>query len=461
MFSIRPFYPFISYLFDIGRGTYVEKTYQFLIRSQWWEPERIRELQSEKLKKLLHYAYQNIPYYNSIFKYLDLSPGDIKSIQDLKKIPILTKSEIRKNFPKDIVAKNYAYRFEKHASGGSIGEPIVFYKDIHTKSIAMAAQKRSWEWAGYREGDRVGTFWGNPDFVAESKTLKKRIKNLLYREILFPACELNNDESIKEVVSRLKKFCPEIIFGYTQTIFFLAKYMNRYQIKIKNPKAIITTAETLTDVQRDFIEKQFKSKIFDQYGCGEVESIAYECEAHNGYHIVDEHVIVEILRNDGLPTEPGELGHILVTDLDNYVMPFIRYKNGDMGILSNSDCCCCGRGLSKIEKIEGRESDIILTNDGKVISIPSFYGSTAFKHIKGIEQYQVIQENIENVTIKIVTDENITSRELDHLYSITKDYLGGKMVVNIEKVHRIEPEENGKIKLVKSKVPLEEWLLKD
>lgn len=455
------FYPLISHLFDIGRGTYVEKTYQFLIQSQWWEAEKIRELQNEKLKKIIHHAYHNVPYYRSVFDGSGLIPEDINCIEDLNKIPFLTKKEIRKYFPESIVSKNVNISFSKYSSNGSTGEPIQFYKDIHTKSFSMAALNRSWGWAGYEIGDRIATFWGNRNFLSESLALKKRIKNLLFRETLFPAYKLSDSESFEKCLHRLRRFNPAIIFGYTQTLYVLAKYIRKYKIEGVHPKAIITTAETLSDNQRNLMEEQFRCKVFDQYGCGEVESIAYECEAHEGYHVVDEHVIVEFIKEDGKPVEPGERGAIVVTDLDNYIMPFIRYKNGDIGIQHKKNSCSCNRGLSKIERIEGRESDIIITPSGKALSLPSFYGTHILNSIRGIEQYQVIQESIDKIEIRIVTDQNFRQKDLNSLYGITKEYVGDQMSINIKKVPEIQPEENGKIKLVKSCVPLEEWLLKD
>lgn len=204
------------------------------------------------------------------------------------------------------------------------------------------------------------------------------------------------------------------------------------------------------------MEEQFRCKVFDQYGCGEVESIAYECEAHHGYHIIDEHVLLEFLREDGSPAKPGEPGSVVVTDLDNYMMPFIRYKNGDRGIPS-IDACSCGRGLSKMGKVQGRDSDIIFTPDGRVLTLPSFYGTSVLKHMKGLAQYQVVQESLNELTIRIVTDESLTQKDLDHLYMITADYVGDQMKISIEKIPRIEPDENGKVKLVKSKISVEEW----
>ncbi|MFX0200708.1 MAG: phenylacetate--CoA ligase family protein, partial [Candidatus Hodarchaeota archaeon] len=442
--------------FDLGRGTYAVKVSKLLSQSEWWNREKIQELQNKKIERLIQHAYNHVPYYRSVFDRLGLFPGDIRSVEHLKLIPVLTKKEIRQNFPDSLVARNLKVRHSLHSTNGSTGEPIEFYNDVHTKSYAIAALNRSWGWAGYKVGDRVATFWGNPHYIAESRTLKKRVRNLIFRHTLFSACGLTDYQKTERYVYRLRRLRPEILFGYTQTLYFLARYMKEHQINDVRPKAIITTAETLSDTQRRLLEEQFLCKVFDQYGCGEVESIAYECEAHQGYHIIDEHVVLEFLTEEGSPAKPGESGSIVVTDLDNYVMPFIRYKNGDIGVPS-ADTCPCGRGLSKIEKVQGRDSDIIFTPDGRVLSLPSFYGTSVLNHIKGLEQYQVVQKSLNQLTIRIVTDESFTQKDLDHLYMITANYVGDQMKIDIEKTPWIEPEEKGKVKLVKSKISLEEW----
>jgi len=452
----QSFYPYISRLVDRMRGTHAEEAYQLLLRSQWMKAENIRKLQMEKLRKLIVHASRSVPYYRDLFRKIGMVPEDIRKIEDLNRIPILTKHIIRQRFSDLTIDLHSVKGVSIYSTNGSTGKPLQFYKDSSTKSMSIAAQRRSWEWAGYTVGDRVATIWGNRVFIAETRRLKRKIKNWIYNTELFPACHLTDDYEFGRAIDDMISFKPEILFGYTQTLYLLAAYMRTYGIKSIRPRAVITTAETLSDAQRKVIEEQFDCYVFDQYGCGEVESIAYECEAHQEYHVIDEHVIVEILCEDGSRADPGQCGSIVVTDLDNYAMPFIRYRNGDVAKVALSNLCSCGRGLAKIGEIEGRESDVISTPDGRVLSLPSFYGTDILDAIGGIEQFQIVQENISELKVRLVTTKAFTEAGLNRLYSITQDQVGSRMKISIEKVPRIEPEPNGKIKLVKSALTVEQ-----
>ena len=452
------FYAVVLGAFDIARGTHVEKAYRSLLESQWWDQDQLRMKQEKKLRRLVEFAYHNSQFYRDEFDRIGLLPGDVNSLDDLRKLPILTRNQIKRHFPDRIVAKNIRRGFSLYSTNGSTGEPMKFYKDTRTKTYAMACTKRSWNWAGSQVGDKTATIWGNSNFLRESQSLKKRIKRLFLREILFPACNLIDENSIRKSLCQLSEFKPDFICGYTQTLYLICAFMRKEQIHVPRPKAIITTAETLLDSQRIIIEEQFGAPIFDHYGCGEIESIAFECEAHNGYHIMDEHVIVEIVKSDGSFAAKGETGALVITDLDNRIMPFIRYRNGDQAVAAGPDPCACGRGLSKISRILGRETDVIFTPDRKALSLPSFFGTHVLNEISGIEQFQVIQEALGKITVKIVADSSFDQNSHERLLALTRTYVGDKVKVHIQRVDSLEPEVNGKIRIVKSNVTIDEWL---
>jgi phenylacetate-CoA ligase len=439
-------------IIDIARGTHVARCAKQLRQSQWWEAHQIRELQMQKLAKLLRHAYENIPYYQKAFRSNNIVPDDIRCVEDIRLLPILRKENIRREFSVLKATSPTKLGTSVHQTNGSTGIPLTFMKDGSTKSISIAAQERSWGWAGYVLGDTIATIWGNQNYIAECRSIKKRIKHRLSKEVLFPACYLTSPQEYKNCIDRLVSLKPHIVFGYTQTLFLLAKYIKQFMVSTIRPRAVITTAEVLLASQREMIESQFGCKVFDQYGCGEIESIAYECEAHDGYHVVDEHVIVEVIGKDGKSVNTGETGSLIITDLDNYVMPFIRYMNGDSAVLSDQSQCSCGRNLSRLVRIMGREADVIFTPDGRILSLPSFYGQGVLDKVKGVAQFQVVQERKDALTIRVVGNEQFDANELRLLVDLTASYVGKEMFVQVERVHEISCEANGKYKLVKSTV---------
>jgi len=258
-----------------------------------------------------------------------------------------------------------------------------------------------------------------------------------------------NEDILREYVTKIKGYNPKFLRGYASALYLLARFISKGEIQ---PQWVITTAETLTDEMRKEIEKKFQCEVFDGYG-GEGGANANECPTHEGYHISMEGVVMEFLRN-GESVSSGETGEIVVTDLNNYAMPFIRYRIGDLGVPIDEKCTC-RRGLPMLKRIEGRVSDIIVTPSGKIITRPSFFGSSSIKKINGLVEYQIVQEKIDRVTINIVGDENFSSQSEDVILKMAKDILGDDVAVNIERVEKIPVAPSGKRKVVVSKVKYE------
>jgi len=426
-------------MMEFIKGTSIQKYLRWLNKTQWLKPEELKRIQNKKLRALVKHAYENVPYYHHTFRVLNLKPDDIKSKDDLQKVPILTKEMIRKNFS-DLIAVNMSRsRFIETRSSGSTGKPLRFFIDKKAYSHGWAQTFRCWSWAGFSIGDpyvKIGAeprtkFW---------KKLQDRLMNCLYipREDIFNA----GDYWIK----KMKDKRPKIIRGYPSYIYILAKIVNDMNVDI-NPNAVMTTGEILTPQYRDTIEEAFNCKVFDCYG-GEATPIAFECELHKSYHICDEIVIVEVVKGN----EMADIGEIVITNLDNYVMPFIRYKIQDLGRMGNG-VCPCGRGLSLLDSIEGRTGSIVLTPNGRIL-LPLFF-TDLFRNLNGINQFQIIQNNVNKIKIKIVKNEKFTYDELRFVVSKLKS-VDAELDITVEFVDEIPPLNSGKTAIVISKFSIED-----
>lgn len=436
---------------EFSQGTKIQKYLKWLEKTQWWKPEELEELQNKKLRALIRHAYENVPYYHNLFRKLNLKPEDIKTKEDLKKLPILTKDEIRKNFI-ELLAKNFEkWKPLQNATSGTTGEPLKYYITIDSASIRWASGFRAWGWAGYKLGDKRATLAG-ASLVPSNIPFKKRLRYLFERNLPLSAFNLT-EEAMAQYAQKLRHFKPKFIRGYPTALSIFAKYLDENNIYDLRPQAIFTTAETLFPHQRKIIENAFGCEVFDGYGCVDGNANAMECNEHI-YHIASEQVVMEFVKK-GERVYHNELGEVVVTDLYNYAMPFIRYAPGDVAIPSDEQCPC-GRGLPLIKSIEGRTWDLIITRSGRIIYpilIPyMFYPNPNNpKEIKGIKQYQVVQETKEKLLIKIVKESGC-EEDFGYILQNFRKFIGDEMDLEVSFVESIPPEKSGKVRLVVSKV---------
>lgn len=420
-----------------------------LERSQWFKREDLYDIQRVKLKALIKHAYANVPYYHRVFKDRGIHPSDIKRVEDLNRLPKLTKDDIRSNF-NDMVATNFSCaEMIPYATGGSTGEPLQFYITKDYVNSKSASELRAYSWCGYRLGDKHVVLWGSPFDLKKSEELRNKIVNFLDRRIMLN-CFRMSEESMGMYARRLKKFKPKIVRGYASAVYLFAKFMLHEGVDNIKPKAVITSAETLFDHERKTIEEAFGCEVYDFYGSREAGAISSECSEHSGYHISAENYVLECVK-EGERVASGETGVILVTNLRNYVMPFIRYEIGDLGRLSD-EVCSCGRGLPLMGSIEGRTTDIIVTQNGNFISTPVL--TLIFKNLP-VKQYQVLQEKREKVTVKIVRGSGYSEKDTSYIMRGMRKFIGKGVQIRLEFVDSISLTNSGKRKPIISKIPIE------
>ena len=436
---------------DRVKGRNILKHLRELERSQWYSPDRIEELQRKKLRLIIQHSYDNVPYYHELFRELNLKSNDIKTVEDLSKLPVLTKDIVRNNIDKMIAKNFYASKLIESGSSGSTGEPLKYYITQESQDMSNAAAFRGWGWAGFSMGDKIVNLAGFPYQMIGKSELSKRIAYTITRHQFLQAFNLDRN-TINQYIEFIRKYKPKAIRGYSSSIYLLAKAMKEYGIYDIQPHAIITHGEMLSGEMRQTIEKQFSCKVFDGYG-GEGMLIAMQCGEYDGYHLTAENLVVEFIKqNEHVST--GELGEIVLTDLTNYGMPFIRYKIGDVGKPSD-DTCSCGRGLPLMQSIEGRVPDMIITPSGKVLIVHFFTG--LFEHIEGVDQFQILQEKSDELIIRLVKNSKFNDTDEVRIIREVQEYAGEDVEIMIDFVEEIPVSRSGKRRFVISKVAEEHF----
>ncbi len=440
-FSQHLLYP----LYERATGRHFLDKLALLKQSQWWDAETLRAYQWKKIKKLLFYASNNNSFYRKRFNEFDVDPEHIQDFADFAKVPILSKEEIVKNLPQ-LISDGYSPKtLIRDNTSGSTGRNLIFYNDRNTLDWMTAAVLRHMAWYNVGFGDNRVILWGSLANDSITQKLYTACRNVLLREQIISSYRLDADK-LALIVRLLKTKKPKALIGYVSALNILADFIEANRISDVEVEAIIPAAETLFDHQRKLFQRAYHGEVFNRYGCHEFTSIAHECNFHSGMHINAENLYVEVIK-DGHPARPGELGEIVVTDLENFGTPFIRYRIEDLGILKRG-LCACGRGLPLLETVEGRVYDLISCPNGTIQTGTFFCKMT--RSVEGIREFQVVQHSREKLRMKLVTDEHFQVESVAFLRQQIKLYCGDKMNVDFELVDHIEPLKSGKRRYVVS-----------
>jgi len=415
-----------------------------LLNSQWYSKDIIELNNNENFMRLFHYAIKHVPYYKNLVNEGKIDPLEIKSILDIEKLPILSKEDIRRNtdlFISDEYNKNDLIAI---GTSGTTGKTLNIYVSKESRRYAYAFFSRFKRWAKLDSRKNNVTFAGRTIIPTDSPPPFWR-KNLISNNYLFSSYHLT-DNNFKLYIDGLNKVKPHYIDSYPSSIYILAKYIKENNLSIFQPKAIITSSETLFDSHRELIEEVFQCPIFDQYGSAEQVAFVSQCEAGT-YHIHPEFGHIEFVNAEGKAVSPGASGRLICTGYTNQAMPLIRYDIGDTGILSD-DTCSCGRNFPVIKKIIGRTDDILIMEDGREVGRLD----PVFKGLKSIKEAQIIQQDYSFITLRIIPDENFSDKDGDAVVSELKKRLGENVHIDIDIVDRIERTKSGKFRSVISKV---------
>lgn len=442
-----------SYHLDRQRyGGAFHSFHQLLSKTEWYSTNDIINYQNENMIRIVNHAYQTVPYYRRVFSEKNLLPSDIKSIDDLPKLPVLTKNDIKQNFY-ELVSSDYNLKqvYRGHTSG-TTGSPLEVCYDQNTVNVTYAALDRQYRWADCklaRDGNRIAVVRGNTIVPLTQKKKPFWRYNYFHNQLLLSSFHMSA-ENLKFYFQELNKYRPEVIDGYPSTLYVLAKYLQNIDEKFL-VKAVISSSETLYDFQRDLIEERFDCRIFDYYALAERVIFSTECEKHEGHHFNMEYGIHEVVDERNLPRPKGEVGKLLGTSLHNFAMPLIRYVTDDMTAVKKS-ACSCGRGLELMEDVTTKAEDTLTLKDGRLIS-PSVL-THPFKPLTSIEASQIVQKDYDYIIVKIIPKKEYNPSDSQKLIDALHERIGSDTIIELEFVDRLPRTANGKFRWVISEVEL-------
>ncbi|HTK90846.1 MAG TPA: hypothetical protein VL948_11380 [Verrucomicrobiae bacterium] len=426
------------------------RTVRALAERQWWRPEVLRAHAETKLRALVEHAARHVPYYRDLFSAAGLDPGDVRTLEDLARIPLTTKQELRPAFPQRTTAENLPVaRQRRMMTSGSTGVPLEFYWDRAALPIMGGTE---WFWLGWAGTASWHTrlLITSPAYFYDQLTPPRPFHRLATGVVLgertarLPANEAT-PARFRALVAEVGRRGPYYIRGYPGSLASLAAGLAADGAPLAAaPRVIGAFAETLTPANARHLEDVFGCPVVNYYSAWEVPQIAQTCPDNPGMLHVNERVIARVVGPDGRDVGTGEWGRLVVTDLANFVMPFINYTVGDAAI--SGGLCPCGRGLPTIARLEGRDTEIIETPDGRVIAAGALGQLLTF--VVGIMpyvwEYQAVHAAPTSVRLLVVPTARFSEAFRATVERAVQDFLGPAMRVTVEPVSAIPLEPSGK-----------------
>ena len=429
---------------------YVRAAYHFyaMSRRAYWNRERLAKYQNDKIREIVKYAYENVPFYREVFKKHEAKPSDIRTASDLSKIPILSKEDIKHNTPRMVSKQFEAARLKRVSTSGSTGEPLTIYLTGRDEEFRKAKHLRSNVALGQKARDRWVVITG-PQHFGETQRFQKLIGIYVPTSV-----SVFDDDATK--VSTIQRLKPHILDGYSSSLFLLAKEVKRLGVETIRPKFVIGGSELIEDYQRLFIEKTFGASFYDQYACVELERLAWQCKEKSGYHMDADSVVMQFVDENGDEVASGEKGEVVCTSLFNHAMPLIRYSIGDIGVADNEECPC-GRTLPLMKIMEGRKDSLIVLPNGAVVT-PHILclHMEGLKFFSFIDHYRIIQKDANVIEIDLKMrgdfDEEAVERELATHFAEMLSIGTDELAFKVKLVDIIPLDKSGKLSTVVSEL---------
>lgn len=391
-----------------------------------------------RLRRLLKHSYENVPFYHRKFDQAKIKPGDIRGISDLRKIPLTTREELQKLPSEYTLARNVEIKkCEKTTTSGTTGTPLNLILDTKTVEYGKGLWLRTYERNGLRNWDKMAVI-RHPDYFP---------KKYWFQHVgVMPRRYISALSTTEEQIKILERYQPDAVKGYSSALGEIARFLKNGSGHVR-PRLIFTGGELLSGRSRDLVRSVFHIEPFDTYGTSEFSLVAWECREHSGYHVNVDSVFMELLAGDGEEAAAGERGAVVCTGLNNYAMPLIRYKDDDLAVRLDKECPC-GVRLPLIEGIEGRESDLLMTLDGRLISPWRFY-PFPFDSYMGITQFTITQERRDRILVRLVIEkENFDMSFLDRARLNIEKLFGEEMQVDFRIIDKFEKEKTGKMRAI-------------
>ena len=408
--------------------------------------EAVRADQLQRLKSLVSHASEHTAYYGERFNELGITVDSVRSMDDLLRLPILTKDDLRANKDRMAAINIPNNQLIAKKTSGSTGVSVEVNIDEASNDWKRAVTIVYDRWSGWDMGEKVGAIWGNPECY---QSWRLYARNLLRTRFIYLDTLKMDEPTMRSFHATLMKKKPAILYGHAHSLFLFARFMESNGLSGIHPRGIISTCMVLHGFERETIERVFGCRVTNRYGCEEVSLIACECP-HGNMHLNCDSLIVEFLR-DGKRVQPGEPGAIVITDLTNYGMPMIRYKVGDVGVPSAKTYCPCGCTYPMLDSLEGRVADYVVTPEGQYISGISLTENFAMR-LPGVKQLQIVQEKKDLLVFRIVQGEAFSRQTVVDIDQLARERFGSRMNWQIEYVDSIQSELSGKYRFCISKI---------
>lgn len=409
--------------------------------SAYLSPRLQRKRCERRLIRAIRHAYKHVPFYRRKYDEAGVDIDSIRSAEDIKRLPFVTKDEIRENFPDGIVARgiNREACFYS-ATTGSTGRSLPFIYTKATYAFYVALGFRMYTMIGYRP-------WHRMAYIKYTKLTYYRVGPF------FQTVHIKSTIPVEEQIAQLREARADLIVGYASLVYEIARRVTPDDLKYIRPKFIGINSELSTQDQRAFISETFHCPVYDEYSTEETWMIASQCRHHN-YHIFSDNVWVEFLDSKGQEVNPGEMGEIVLTTTRSPAMPFIRYRIGDMGTYSDA-ACPCGIGFPILQSFEGRADDCFILPSGKFVSSLKLLNTFTMyikKYLHLLEEFKVIQVRRDLIVIKIVKGSQYDDSQLEELLADLRRLLDETVSIEIEFVDVIEKSDGIKRKAIESLV---------
>lgn len=399
--------------------------------------------QLDQLQRLVRHAYENVPYYRERYQQEGIHPEDIKTLQDFGALPTITKEDVNANLDK-LVSPTVRGKLYSNQTGGSTGQPMRFFVEDSFWRWNIAQEFRGRSWYGVHPGDKIAWVWGAardmPDW-----SWKRRLRAYLNRHRYLNAFGMT-EAKMQAFAQMLVRWQPAMFRAYASALSLFAQYLQEHKITGIRPRMIETTAEKVTQPQRQLLEEVFQCKVADSYAARELATIAYQCPA-GGLHVCETRYLEIIAHGQVAP--PGQMGEVAITSLHQYAMPLIRYKIGDMAAYQPSPCPC-GRSLPVLREIVGRTHDFLVTADGQFVHGEFF--AYLFRVQPQVARYQVHQPDKEHLEVRLVCRQPVDQAWLDRMHQELQTRFGQSMHISLCVVDNIELTAAGKHRYIVSEV---------
>lgn len=428
-------------------GKYYNQCYDFLQKSQWFSSEELENYQNEKTVNFLKYAVDTVPYYRRFFAEKGLTAKDIRRVDDLGLFSLLDKEAVRLNgaaLVSDPFRNKKSQIVNAHTSG-TTGKGLHLMLSREAFQREYAFRWLHFSWAGIVPGVRIAFFAGHPVARPTRMVPPFWIIDKWNKTIYFSSQHIA-PVTLPAYIAQLKQFGAHVIRGYPSSVHTIASAILESGETSIRPRAVFTNSETLRDYQRAAIEKAFLCKVYDWYGNAEQVANIVECE-EGRLHVKEEHSLIEFLKPDGSEARPGETGEMVCTGFGNPAMPLIRYRIGDLAVLS-AESCDCKRGGRIVERIIGRMEDIVVTPEGRHVGRLDHL----FKDMLNVKEAQIVQNEVDSVKIRIVKRPQFDDKDVRLLMEEARLRLGHRIKIDLEFVDEVKREPSGKVRFVISSV---------